>query len=65
MMCSQEIDLKDLDQNRMNQMFHDQFDVHPKDDIDHMVMVKVDEDYNLEEYQAKTYLRQSLAFVVR
>ncbi len=46
-------------------MFRDQFDVHPKVDTDHMVMVKIDRDYNHEECQAKTYLHQSLAVVVR
>jgi hypothetical protein len=57
--------MKDFGQSQKRQMFHDQFDVHPTDYIDHMVMVEVDQDYNHEEYQAKTYLRQSLAFVVQ
>jgi hypothetical protein len=64
-MHRQESDVKDLDQNQRKQMFHDQFDVHVKDDIDHMVKKKIDPDGNHEVYQAKTYLHQSLAFVVR
>jgi hypothetical protein len=46
-------------------MFHDQFDVHPQDDIDHMVMEEIDQDDNHEVYQAKTYLHQSWAFPVQ
>jgi hypothetical protein len=65
MMNKQESDVRDLRQNQTKQMFHDQFDVDPKDDIDHMVMAKVDRDYNHEEYQTRTYLQQSLTFVVR
>jgi hypothetical protein len=49
----------------MKQMFHDRFDAHPRDDVDHMVMEETDQDDNHEVYQAKTYLHQSLAFVVR
>jgi hypothetical protein len=49
----------------MKLMFHDQFDVHSKDDVDHTVMEEIDPDDNHEVYQAKTYLHQSLAFVVR
>jgi hypothetical protein len=65
MMHKQEIDVKDHDQNQKKQMFHDQFDVHLPDDIDHMVIEEIDQDDNHEVYQAKTYLHQSLAFVVR
>ena len=36
-----------------------------QDDIDHMVMEEIDQDYNHEEYQAKTYLHQSLTFLVQ
>ena len=43
-------------------MFHDQFDVHLKDDIDRMVVEAIDQDDNHEVYQAKTYLHRSLAF---
>jgi hypothetical protein len=46
-------------------MLHDQFDVHLKDDIDHMVMEEIDQDYNHEVYQAKTYWQQSLVFVAQ
>jgi len=46
-------------------MCHDQFDVHPRDDIDHMAMEESDQDYSHEEYQARTCLQQSWAFVVR
>jgi hypothetical protein len=65
MIHKQEADLKDRDQNRTKQMFHDHFDVHPRDDIDHMVMEEIDQDDNHEVYQAKTYLHQSLAFLVQ
>ena len=64
-MHKQESDVKDLLQNQKRQMFHDQFDVHQKDDIDQMVMVRHDQFYNHEVYQAKTYWQQSSAFVVR
>jgi hypothetical protein len=64
-MHRQESDVKDLDQNQTKLMFHDQFDVHLKDDIDHRVMEEIDQDDNHEVYQAKTYLQQSLAFVVQ
>jgi hypothetical protein len=36
-------------------MLHDQFDVHPQDDIDHMVMEEIGQDDSHAEYQAKTY----------
>jgi hypothetical protein len=64
-MHRQESDVKDFDQNQMKLIFHGQFDVHSKDDIDHMVMEEIDPDDNHEVYQAKTYLHQSLAFLVR
>ncbi len=64
-MHKQESDVKDLDQNQTKQIFHDQFDVHPQDDIDHMAMEEIDQDDNHEVYQAKTYLHQSLAFLVQ
>jgi hypothetical protein len=57
--------VKDLGRNRTKQMFHDQFDIHPQDDIDHMVMEVIDQDDNHEVYQAKIYLHQSLAFLVQ
>ena len=52
-MHKQESDVKDLLQNPKRQMSHDQFDVHQKDDIDHMVTVEIDQDYNHEVYQTK------------
>jgi hypothetical protein len=58
MMHTKESDVKDLDRNQTKQIFHDQFDVHPKDDIDHMVMEEIDQDDNHEVHQAKTYLHQ-------
>jgi hypothetical protein len=61
----QENHATNLCRNRTKQIFHDQFDAHPKDDTDYMVMKEIDQDYNHEEYQAKTYLQQSLAFVVQ
>jgi hypothetical protein len=65
MMHTTESDVKDLDQNRRKEMSHDHFDVHRQDDIDHMVMEEIDQDDNHEVYQAKTYLHQSWAFLVR
>jgi hypothetical protein len=65
MMHRQESDVKDFDQNQTKLMFHGQFDVHAKDDIDHTVMEEIDPDDNHEVYQAKTYLHQSLAFLVQ
>jgi hypothetical protein len=64
-MHKREGDPKDLDQNQTKLMFHNQFDVDPQYDIDHMVMEEIDQDDNHEVYQAKTYLRQSLAFLVQ
>jgi hypothetical protein len=64
-MHKKEIDVRDLDRNQRKQMFHGQFDVHPRDDIDHTVMEEIDQDDNHEVHQAKTYLHQSLAFLVR
>jgi hypothetical protein len=64
-MHKQEIDVRNLDQNQTKQMFHNQFDVHSKDDIDRMVMEEIDQDDSHAEYQAKTYLHHSLAFLVR
>jgi hypothetical protein len=46
----------------MKPMFHDQFDAHPQDDVDHMAMEEIDQDDNHEVYQAKIYLHQSLVF---
>jgi hypothetical protein len=63
MLHEQEIDVKELDQNQRKQMFHNHFYVHSKDDIDHMVMKLTDQDDSYEEYQARTYLHQSLASV--
>jgi hypothetical protein len=57
--------VKDLGRNRTKKIFHDQFDVHPQDDIDHRVMEEIDQDDNHEVYQAKTCLRQPWAFLVR
>jgi hypothetical protein len=57
--------MKGLHRNRTKYLFHDQFDVHSRDDIDHTVMEEIDPDDNHEVYQAKTYLHQSLAFLVR
>jgi hypothetical protein len=65
MMHKQENVVKDLDRNQKKPMFHGQFDVHLKDDIDQMVMIKVDQDYNHEEYQAKRYSQHPLDFFVQ
>jgi hypothetical protein len=65
MMRKKENDVKDLDQNQRKPMLHDQFDVHPQDDIDHMVMEEIDQDDSHEVYHAKTCLQQSLPFLVR
>jgi hypothetical protein len=65
MMHKKENDVKALDQNQRKPMFHDQFDIHPRNDIDHMVMKEIDQDDNHEVYRAKTYLHQSLAFLVQ
>jgi hypothetical protein len=65
MMHKKEIGARDLDRNQTKQMFHGQFDVHPRDDIDHMAMEEIDPDDSHEGYQAKTYLHQSLIFLVR
>ena len=56
-------DARDLDQNRTKQMCHDQFDVHPQDDVGHTVIEADDQDHNHEVYQAKTYLPHPSVFV--
>ena len=60
-----EDDVIHLGRNRMRSMFHDQFDAHPIDDSDRMEVEVIDQADNHEECSTRTYLQQSLAFVVR